>query len=183
MQKIEFIIGSPRKKGNTAVMAETLNEHLNKKKFTSNFSFLYDFEIKACTDCRGCKRGDLTCIVEDEMQEFYKRIDAADILVFGTPIYWFTPSAKMKLVLDRLRPYYGGDKLANKKMIILLPAGVGEKDCDLTTEMFKRMSRSLKLEFIGVVTAEAYDIGDVKKDEKAMIAIQELGIKINTVST
>lgn len=174
MQKVEFIIGSPRKKGNTAVMAETLNGQLDKEKFISNFNFLYDFEIKACTDCRGCKRGDLTCIVEDDMQEIYKRIDAADILVFGTPIYWFTPSTKMKSLLDRLRPYYGGDKLANKKMAILLPAGVGEKDCDLTIEMFKRMARSLKLEVIGVVTSEAYDIGDAKKDEKAMIAITNL---------
>lgn len=174
MQKVEFIIGSPRKRGNTAVLAETLNKQLDKEKFTSNYSFLYDFEIKACTDCRGCKRGNLTCIVEDEMQELYKRIDAADILVFGTPIYWFTPTAKMKSLLDRLRPYYGGDKLTNKKMATLLPAGVGEKDCDLTIEMFKRMARSLKLEFIGAVTSKAYDIGDAKKDEKAMMAITNL---------
>lgn len=180
MQKVEFIIGSPRKKGNTAVMADTLNKLLNKEKFSSNFSYLYDYRIEACTDCHGCKRGDLTCIVEDDMQEIYKRIDAADILVFGTPIYWFTPSAKMKLVLDRLRPYYGGDKLCNKKMAILLAAGVGEKDCDLTTEMFTRMARSLKMEFIGRVTAEAYDIGDVKKDEKAQIGIAELSNKINS---
>jgi len=179
MQKVEFIIGSPRKRGNTAVLAETLNSQLDKEQFTSNFSFLYDFEIKACTDCRGCKRGNLTCIVEDDMQDFYKKIDAADILVFCTPIYWFTPTAKMKLLLDRLRPYYGGDKLANKKMVILLPAGVGEKDCDLTIEMFQRMARSLKLEFIGAVTSEAYDIGDAKKDEKAMAAIINLASKIN----
>ncbi len=179
MQKIEFIIGSPRKKGNTAVMAETLNDHLDKQKLSSGFTFLYDFEIKACTDCRGCKRGELTCIVEDDMQEIYNKIDKADILVFGTPIYWFTPSAKMKLVLDRLRPYYGGDKLADKKMAILLPAGVGEKDCDLTTEMFTRISRSLKMEFIGRVTAEAYDIGDVKKGAKVMKAIADLAKEIN----
>ncbi|MBU1012803.1 MAG: flavodoxin family protein [Bacteroidetes bacterium] len=174
MQRVEFIIGSPRKRGNTAVLTEALNKQLDKEKFTSNYSFLYDFEIKACTDCRGCKRGNLTCIVEDDMQELYKRIDAANIIVFGTPIYWFTPTAKMKSLLDRLRPYYGGDKLANKKMAILLPAGVGEKDCDLTIEMFKRMARSLKLEFIEAVTSEAYDIGDAKKDEKAMIAITNL---------
>ncbi len=179
MQKVEFIIGSPRKKGNTAVMAEALNKHLDTKKFTSNFTFLYDVEIKACTDCRGCKRGNLSCIVEDDMQEIYTRIDAADILVFGTPIYWFTPSAKMKLVLDRLLPYYGSSRLEGKKMAILLPAGVGEKDCDLTTEMFTRMARSLKMEFVGRVTAEAYDIGDVKKDEKVMNEIADLSKKIN----
>ena len=181
MKKIEFIIGSPRKKGNTAVMAKTLESQLDNDKFTSNFTFLYDYEIKACTDCRGCKRGDLICIVKDDMQEIYKRIDAADILVFGTPIYWFTPSAKMKLLLDRLRPYYGGDKLAKKNIAILLPAGVGEKDCDLTTKMFKRMARSLKLEFIGVVTAEAYDIGDVKKDESVIKAISNLAKRINVL--
>jgi multimeric flavodoxin WrbA len=179
MQKVEFIIGSPRKKGNTVVMAESLNNNLNKEKFTSNFTFLYDLEINACTDCRGCKRGNLTCIVKDDMQEIYKRIDAADILVFGTPIYWFTPTAKMKAFLDRLVPYYGMNKLTNKKMVILLPAGVGEKDCDLTTEMFKRMARSLKLDFVGVVTAEAYEIGDVGKKQDVMSALAELAKQLN----
>lgn len=179
MQRIEFIIGSPRKKGNTAVMAETLNHALNHRKFVSGFTFLYDHEIKSCTDCRGCKRGDLTCIVKDDMPEIYKRIDAADVLVFGTPIYWFTPSAKMKSLLDRLRPYYGGDKLAGKKMALLLPAGVGEKDCDLTIEMFKRMARSLKMDFFGAVTAEAYDIGDVRKNKKVESGLMDLAMNFN----
>jgi len=179
MQKIEFFIGSPRKKGNTSVMAKTLESFLDQDKFSFDYTYLYDKDIKACTDCRGCKRGELSCIVNDDMQEIYAQIDAADILVFGTPIYWFTPSAKMKGLLDRLRPYYGGDKLKCKKMAILLPAGVGARDCDLTTEMFQRMSRSLKMEFVGVVTAEAYDIGEVIKNEQTMQNIKNLALTLN----
>ena len=47
-----------------------------------------------------CKEGKLECVLKDDMVKLYKKIDSADYLIFGTPIYWFGPTAKMKLLLD-----------------------------------------------------------------------------------
>ena len=42
-------------------------------------------------------------------------MDEADIIIFGTPNYWYGPTAKMKLLIDRMRPYIANEKLNGKK--------------------------------------------------------------------
>jgi multimeric flavodoxin WrbA len=179
MQKIEILIGSPRKRGNTYLMAEMLTDGLNKDKIVANISFLYDFDIKPCVDCRGCKKDKMVCVLEDDMKNLYTRVESSDILIIATPIYWFGPSAKTKLLLDRFRPYYVNKKLAGKRFALLLPAGTGAPDCDLTIEMFRRSAEALQLKYIGAVTAKAYDIGEVKHDKNVRESISELMARIN----
>ena len=179
MKKITIFIGSPRKNGNSEIMADELLKYLNVEKFIYEKLYLYDFEIKACTDCRICKKGKMICPLDDGMKDLYSKIDDSDILIFASPIYWFGPSAVTKLLLDRFRPYYGNKKLLGKKAALLLPAGTGEKDCDLCIEMFKRSFDALGIKFIGEVSAEAYDEGDVYNDKKALEKTGLLAMKIS----
>ena len=46
------------------------------------------------------------CVLDDDMQELYPLIDAADELVVVSPVYFAGPPAQMKAVLDRLQPYF-----------------------------------------------------------------------------
>lgn len=180
MSNIQLFIGSPRIKGNTAYLAQKLEGDVSEK-FQVNVSFLGKLNIKACTDCRNCKKGDLVCTVKDDMQALYEKMDQSDVLIFGTPIYWFGPSAQIKPLIDRLRPYYGNKKLKGKKAALILPAGSGANDCDLTIEMFKRTFVALEMEYLGAVTSKAYDMGDAKKDQNALNEIQHLAATINAL--
>lgn len=173
--KAEILIGSPRKNGNTAAMAKILTDELMSKKIDVNISSLYDYDIKPCTDCRSCKSGDLTCVLKDDYSLLCRRIEDADILVIGTPIYWYGPTAKTKLLIDRFRPYFTSKKLEGKKAALLLPAGDGAVDCDLTIEMFRRVFETLGIEYLGVVTSKLYNIGDAEKDSNLKSSITELG--------
>ena len=114
------------------------------------------------------------------MHALYEKMEQSDILIFGTPIYWFGPSAQMKLLIDRLRPYYGNKKLKWKKAALILPAGTGEADCDLTIEMFKRTFDALGIEYLVAVTSEAYDAGESEKDQKALDQVEHMANLINT---
>jgi len=176
--KVLILNGSPRKKGNTSLMIREFVKHLDHEKFTHETVFLHGMKIKTCNDCRTCKTGDLVCTVNDEMQAIYKKMDDSQLLIFASPIYWYSTTAQMKLLIDRLRPYYKNEKLKGKKAILLLPAGSGAGDCDLTIQMFRRIFKTLQLEYFGAVTAEAYDEGDVLKDEKAMQEIRDMAIKL-----
>ncbi len=176
--KITIFIGSPRKKGNSDIMADELLKYLNRVKSTSEKVYLYDFEIKACTDCRICKKGKMLCPVDDGMKDLYSIIGDSEILIFATPVYWFGPTAVTKLLLDRFRPYFGNRKLYGKKAALLLPAGTGEKDCDLTIEIFRRSFEALGIIYIGEATSEAYDRGDVYNDKIALEKISLLATKI-----
>lgn len=177
MKKLLVLNGSPRKKGNTAILSEYLISHLGEDVIAEQL-FLYDYIINPCTDCKACKEGDLECILDDGMDDLYAKIDEADYLIIGTPIYWFGPSGQMKMLLDRFRPYYVNKKLQGKKAALILPAGTGAGDCDLTIEMFKRSFNALGVDYIGAVTSKAYDAGDAYNDKQAMQSIEELITKI-----
>lgn len=178
MQHILILIGSPRREGNSVDMANMLIMRLRGKDFQTEMLYLYDYDIRPCTDCRACKKDALVCTVKDGMKDLYAMMEKADILVFGNPIYWFGPTAKTKLLVDRLRPYYGNKKLSGKKAALLLPAGSGASDCDLTTEMFRRTFEALGIDFIGTAPAVAYDAGDAVKDPETSAAVQALAAAI-----
>lgn len=46
------------------------------------------------------------CIIEDEMSEVRKHIDAADEVIVVSPVYFSGAPAQLKALLDRLQPYY-----------------------------------------------------------------------------
>ncbi|MCB2194527.1 MAG: flavodoxin family protein [Bacteroidetes bacterium] len=177
MQRLLVLNGSPRKKGNTSVLSEYLLNQLSSNYKTEQI-FLYDYSINPCMDCRACKIDELECILEDGMSEIYKKIDQADVLIFGSPIYWFGPTAQTKMLIDRFRPYFSNKKLEKKKAAIVLPAGTGSADCDLTTEMFKRVFDALDVDFMGVITSKSYDVGDAYNDKKAMKNVELLAQKL-----
>lgn len=179
--KCQIIIGSPRKNGNTFVLSNYLNDMLTSSNINSNMSFLYDYEIKPCIDCRACKKGELKCSIKDDTEILYKQIEKSDLIVFGTPIYWFGPTAKTKLLIDRLRPYYTNKKLSGKKAAVILAAGSGAGDCDLTIEMFKRIFDALGIGFIGSAISKSYDIGDAAADQNAIDEIQNLWKMISSL--
>jgi len=75
-------------------------------------------------------------VVKDSMQEIYPKMDEADLIIFGMPNYWYGPTAKMKLLIDRMRPYIANGKLKGKKVVVVTPAAEGPDACGPLIEMF-----------------------------------------------
>ena len=173
MKKVLILNGSPRKNGNTAVLSEYLKNQLVES-YQVEHLFLYDYIINPCTDCRACKHDDYTCVIDDGMQDLYRKLDEAEILVFGTPIYWYTPSGVTKMMIDRFRPYFANERLKGKKAIIILSAGSGAEDCNLSMEMFQRVFKTLEIEYIGTVISKSYDAGDAYHDKIALESIDSI---------
>jgi multimeric flavodoxin WrbA len=111
--RILGLVGSPRKGSNTDLLVTKILDgasgHLTEK------VYLYDLDIAACVDCRSCQKGKFQCVIDDGMQRLYPKLEGADVIVFGTPLYWYGPTGKMKLVMDRLRPFVSSKKLKGKK--------------------------------------------------------------------
>ncbi|MFA5365054.1 MAG: flavodoxin family protein [Candidatus Bathyarchaeia archaeon] len=113
--KVLALVGSPRVKGNTDLIIDQIISGAKTAGYTTEKLYLYDYTISLCVDCRACKKGDYVCCLNDEMQQIYPKMDYADILVFGTPLYWYGPTAKMKLFIDRMRPFVENKKLKGKR--------------------------------------------------------------------
>lgn len=169
------LVASPRKGGNTDLLVDAILGGAQGRGHRIGKLYLYDCGIGPCVDCRGCKRDERLCIVEDGMQEIYDRLDAADVIVFGTPVYWYGPSGTMKQMFDRLRPYFANGRLKGKRAILAAPAGDGPAEADLLVEMFRRSLAALEVRLLGQVLGTGYDERDILADVRAMESAAALG--------
>jgi multimeric flavodoxin WrbA len=176
--KVLALIGSPREGGNTDLLVEKLLEGAKTKGYSSDKRYLYDYNISLCTDCRECKKGDYVCCINDEMQIFYDLMESADVIVFATPIYWYGPTAKMKMLIDRMRPFVENKKLKGKRAVIVCPSAEGPKACGPMIEMFERMFKYIELELVGTAFGTGYDKGAVAKNKEELEKAYNLGASL-----
>ena len=66
------------------------------------------------------------CVIDDDMAEVRKHLDAADELIVVSPVYFAGPPAQFKALLDRLQPYWRSDvRTRGKRPMILHVVGEG----------------------------------------------------------
>jgi multimeric flavodoxin WrbA len=108
MKKALILIGSPRKKGSTAILAAEAERGLKEQGVETETLFLNDLKIKGCQACYWCKKNDVTeCAVQDDMQTIHRLMKECDGIIVASPIYFAGVTAQTKAWLDRLFPYIG----------------------------------------------------------------------------
>lgn len=96
-----FILGSPRKNGNSETMARAVAAGLLKhENNTVEYIRLNKLNISPCQACGGCNTSG-NCIIEDDMSELYSKTDEADRLFLVSPIYFYALTAQIKTYIDR----------------------------------------------------------------------------------
>ena len=131
--RVCVLAGSPRANGNTAAMLAPLLETLARGGAETEVIRLFDKKIQPCIACRGCQKDHTIfgCVHDDDMQEIFDAVMAADLILLATPIYSWYCTPPMKAALDRLvygmNKYYGqtdGPSLwSGKKCAILATCG------------------------------------------------------------
>ena len=177
--KILALIGSPRKGGNTDILVDQILKGSKTKGHTAVKLYLYKYRITPCMDCRSCKKGDHVCTMKDGMQQIYPKMMGADLIVFGTPIYYYGPTGQMKLLVDRMRPY-GATGLKGKKGIIVAPSAEGAKCCGPLIKMFRLSFDYLGVEFAGKILGTAYEKGEILQDKQEMKKAYQLGASLDS---
>lgn len=176
--KVLSLIGSPRKGSNTDILVDKILEGCREKVFTAEKLYLYDFSISACTDCRFCKSDNYECAIKDDMQQIYPKMVEADVLIFGTPVYWYGPTGKMKLLIDRMRPFIASKRMQGKRAVLVVPSEEGPKACKALLEMFRMSFEYLGMEFIDSILATAYERAEVYGNEEDLNRAYKLGISL-----
>jgi multimeric flavodoxin WrbA len=109
--KILAVNGSPRKSWNTATMLKKALKGAASQGAETELIHLYDLKFTGCTSCFACKtRGGKSygrCAVKDGLAPVLKKVEAADALILGSPIYFGDVSGEMRSFLERLLfPYF-----------------------------------------------------------------------------
>jgi multimeric flavodoxin WrbA len=97
------------------------------------------------------------------MEKTYPKLELADAFVCGTPLYWYGPSAKTKLLIDRLRPYISSGLLRGKKAVLVIPSEEGIEACRFAVGMFRLSFKYLGIKLEEIVLPEASERSEIKK--------------------
>ena len=127
--KIIVINGSPRKDWNTATLLNKALEGAASQGAETELIHLYDLNYKGCISCFSCKLKDGKsygkCAVQDALTPILGRIEEADGLILGSPIYLGAVTGEMRSFLERLVfPYLVYDAQRSSLFKKKLPVGL-----------------------------------------------------------
>ncbi|HIT37496.1 MAG TPA: NAD(P)H-dependent oxidoreductase [Candidatus Onthousia faecipullorum] len=138
MMKILFMNSSPNREGNTY----RIGEELLKDK---------EHDVLQMADYRISQYGQV--FDDDEIKDVLKKIDECDVLVIGSPVYWYTVSGMLKTFIDRLYMLPEAETLRGKKLYLFAQGSAPNQDTVKSIEFLSnRLSYLMGMELKGVVT-------------------------------
>ncbi len=114
MKTIAFY-GSPRKKGNTETLVNEAITGIESVGHKVETFHLNEMKIQPCQGCGGCyQTGE--CIFHDDFDMVYRAIRSSDRIIIASPIYFYSVSAQLKIMIDRCQSFWS-EKYHLKKPI------------------------------------------------------------------
>lgn len=170
MPKVLLISGSPRK-GNTDFILDKISESIKDNK---ELILLKDKNINHCSGCLSCDKTN-RCSIRDDMDELYKKILEADILVIGTPNYFDNVPGLLKNFIDRTNPFYETNKLKGKKLITIVVGGGEIKNSKrVAGQALTYFANGHNLDFINSYYFKGLKIDDVANNPQSLKIIDNI---------
>ena len=161
--RILAIHGSPRIAGNTDALLELVLDGARQGGAETEVVRLAELkDLTGCRECYGCQESTAEpgCVVEDDMQPIMTKALEADVIVFATPVFCWSPCWLMKMALDRffcMLKFHEEEVfslLEGRRMAVVITAGGGEDDgADLVAETCRRMAEYTKCTWSGSLVA------------------------------
>lgn len=101
MKKILIIQGGGRPNGNTDQLVKAFAKGAGDTGHEVEIISLFKNEVKGCLGCNAC-RYRKPCVQKDSFNEIVPKIMCADLLVFASPLYFWTISSRIKAFIERL---------------------------------------------------------------------------------
>lgn len=100
--KILILNGSPTKDGNTVALINAFKDGAESNGHTVTVLDVAHKKVNGCMSCGYChQQGNGKCVQQDDMQQIYPSLMEAEMIVFASPIYYFTMSAQLEAVIQR----------------------------------------------------------------------------------
>ena len=100
MKKILVVQGGGCANGNTSQLANAFASGARDAGHDIEMISLLKHEVKGCLGCNACRYGK-PCIQKDAFNEIVPKIKTADLIVFASPLYFWTISSKLKAFIER----------------------------------------------------------------------------------
>lgn len=131
-KNVLIISSSPRKGGNSETLAAAFARGAQEAGNRVETVYLREKQYSFCKGCFACRKLG-HCVINDDAVELAARMHDADVLVFVTPVYYYSVSGQLKTILDRANPIYDTD-YAFTKAYLLATAAENEPETVAGTE-------------------------------------------------
>ncbi len=129
MKKVFIVSSSPRKGGNSDFLADRFIEGAKSAGNEVLKVRTDETGLKFCTGCMYCQTSG-KCVLYDGMNEIYSAVRDSDVLVFVTPVYYYSVSGQLKTFLDRLNPLFSQDNRFKDVYLIATAADTDKRAVD-----------------------------------------------------
>ena len=179
-KKVLVLTGSPRNGGNSDLMADAFikgalaagHEVVKVKTDEKN--------VRGCKACCACYSKDTACVADDDFNDIAPYLESADIVAMATPLYWYTFSAQLKAVIDKMYALVTANKFTNAKECVLM-ACAEEDDIEafegLVRSWDKIMGHLGWIEKGRLLVTSVNNVGDIKKTN-ALEKAEALGVAL-----
>lgn len=155
-----FIVGAPRHDGNTAKVADWVQEQLVASGHQVERFNLFSKKVNGCLGCFECKNNpnETSCVQKDDASDIIHRVMASDMVIYASPLYHWGFSAQLKALIDRCNCLYKGLHGApghtsliegQRQALIITSAGPFENNAEQVLTTFHRMLFNYKAHSAG----------------------------------
>jgi multimeric flavodoxin WrbA len=189
--KVCGIIGSPCKNGNVDLLISQVLKGAASQGAETSKMYLNNLKIKPCQSC-GVDPYPKHCLFDDDMKQIYDALETSDAIVLGSPVFFDTVSAQVKLMIDRsncLMPYvkkgngaFGFERRVkkSKKGVFIAVAGTDQEfDVALTTVKGFFNWTNTRLVNTFLYSHGDNELGSIKNDKEKMEQAFAIGVKIS----
>jgi multimeric flavodoxin WrbA len=174
MKRIVAVYGSPRKKGNTALLLDEAVRGAEEAGAQVEKIHLRELKMSPCLEIYGCKK-DGRCVIKDDFQKVYDLVLGSQGIILASPIFFYAVSAQVKIMMDRFqalwvkkywidRVPFGTKNYQRRGLFISAGATTGQQLFDGALLCVKYFFDVLDAEFLPPLLYRGLDFeGDVQK--------------------
>jgi multimeric flavodoxin WrbA len=179
--KIVTLLGSAKKKGNTATALKWVEDELKSLGHEVESIYLNSKTINGCLGCAKCKEkpDEIGCIQNDDAAEVLGKIIDADLTIFTSPLYFWGVTSQLKSIIDRSWSLVTNYNQPNHKSLVdgkrqaLIVTGGGEYDNNaeptfIAFDKLIKFYKGIKIGELFLGSCKTPDTMDEKKKTKAI---------------
>ena len=177
-KKVLIISSSPRKGGNSEALAAAFAEGAESAGNQVETVYLREKQYGFCRGCFACQSTG-ECVIKDDTIEIVRKMHDADVLVFATPVYYYSVSGQLKTMLDRANPLFDSDYAFTKAYLLAAAAEDGDETVEGTVKAVQGWVDCFdRCELAGTVFAGGVnEVGDIT-GHPAIAKAREMGKSI-----
>ena len=179
------LMGSPRIQGNTDLLLDEALQGAQEQGAAVEKITVDKLNITPCKEYYACLK-DGNCVIRDDMDDLYNKVLAADVVIIASPIFFYTVSAQLMLLISRCQAFWARkyvlktlDIPEKKGVFIAVGATRGSKLFDGPKLTIKYFFQAINAEYTEELLIRGVDKkGEIKDHPDLLTDAYELGKRI-----